>query len=296
MIRKLVTATVALASAVLLTPTGLAQVSLPFYDSFPATYGVGTNLGAGASASIWTYGNSTGTASPFFTNIDLSYPMLLDQSDLSVRVGPNATTSNRDRGVALNLQPGVNFNGPLYFSYLLRVDALPTTFTNVISFFRNSSGTGGSITPSVGVYLQPNGRIMISKQSLGNPVASAASVTLGDTYLIVGRYTVVTGSDNDPFDLWINPSPATLGVPEGSVPAPDLSAIAGADNSWLYGFYLTTKASTTAWASQATFLVDDVRLGTTWADVTPLIPEPATTLLAVVSGFGLLWLRLRRKQ
>jgi hypothetical protein len=281
--------------ATLLSTGVIAQVSLPFYDSFPTTYGVGNRLGDAPSSTLWSYGNSPGSYSPYFTNIDLSYPMLVDQVDLGVQVITNASGSNRDRGVALNYQPGVNFSGPLYFSYLLRVDQGAANRTNVISFTRNSSGTGGSITPGVAVFLEPNGQVSISKYDLANAVETGVSLSLEQTYLIVGRYTVVSGSDNDPFDIWINPSPATLGVPEASVPTPTLSITTGPDQTWLYGFYFTSKAGTTAWQGGAQFVVDDLRLGTTWADVTPVVPEPTTVLLSMLGGFGLLLLRLRRK-
>ncbi len=41
--------------------------------------------------------------------------------------------------------------------------------------------------------------------------------------------------------------------------------------------------------------VDEIRVGTTFADVTPLVPEPSAAVLSVLGGLGLLVLRLRRE-
>ncbi|MCX7722304.1 MAG: hypothetical protein N2379_04500, partial [Verrucomicrobiae bacterium] len=42
--------------------------------------------------------------------------------------------------------------------------------------------------------------------------------------------------------------------------------------------------------------IDEIRVGTTYGDVAPLVPEPAAAILSVLGGLGLLVLRMRRKQ
>lgn len=67
-------------------------------------------------------------------------------------------------------------------------------------------------------------------------------------------------------DLWINPAPATFSVAEGSVPAPDVSSPIGD------GTVVSSANGPGRFFIPDTFAVaalDELRIGTTWADVTP---------------------------
>src|ERR1051326_6113443 len=96
-----------------------AQVTLPFYDPFPTSYGDGTALGNGASATAWTVGNSPGAGGMTNrTSAALSYPGLASSSGLGV-VMPVAGGSPRDRGVQINPGTFGAGNPTLYVSFLL---------------------------------------------------------------------------------------------------------------------------------------------------------------------------------
>ncbi len=267
---------------------GLAQgqVNLPLYEPFPSDYGEGTRLGAGNSATIWSVGNSTGTGSPYFTNIDLTYPGLNDEGGMSVFF-TGIPTSNRDRGVYFGTE-GIAFSNvaTFYFSYLLRVDTPPSDNPRMISAYRDSSGTSGGFTPSGLVLLNPNLTVSIGKVP-DTYATTSAQLELGQTYLIVGRYVYVPGDANDAFDLWVNPQDVSpINGFSGMTESPTLSISTGADDSAMYIWALTCRMSGT-YNGGGTILIDDVRL---W------IPETNTLMFGLLAVGAIGMLRVMRRK
>jgi len=270
-----------------------AQVVFPFADGF--NYPEGENLGtANSSGVIWNVGNSPGGGSPVITNsAALTYPMLQPLGGRGV-LSSGVPASNRDRGVSIGNPAGALVNwsdlGVLYVSYLLRVDAGPSGNPRLISAYRDSSGTSGGFTPSGGLWINPSLQVGIGKQSSAtNWTTDALSVNA--TNLIVLKYQYVEGSDNDIMSLWINPPASSFG---GTEPTPTLSTSSGSDDTGISIICLTLRTSASL-NGGGTYAIDEFRLGKTWADVTPVIPEPAAVALSMLGGFGLLLLRLRRK-
>jgi len=267
---------------------GLAQVqvNLPLYEPFPSNYQEGTGLGAGASAAIWSVGNSPGTGGPYFTNIDLTYPGLNDDGGMSVFF-TGIPSSNRDRGVYFGAS-GIAFSNiaTFYFSYLLRVDAAPTTNPRVISAYRDSSGTGGGFTPSGLVLLNTNLTVSIGK--VPNTYATtSAQLELGRTYLIVGRYVYVPGANNDVFDLWINPQDVSpINGFSGMTESPTLSISTGADDTTMYQWAFICRTSG-PYNGGGTILIDDVRL---W------IPETNTLMFGLLAAGAIGLIRIMRRK
>jgi hypothetical protein len=94
--------------------------------------------------------------------------------------------------------------------------------------------------------------------------------TFGQTNLVVMKYTFVPGAGNDTVALWVNPDPSSFG---GSEPAPTLNDVAAtnasgfnADAATGLGFFQIRGGSGT---SAGVLQIDNVRIGTTWADVAP---------------------------
>ncbi|NGO38836.1 hypothetical protein G4L39_05430 [Limisphaera ngatamarikiensis] len=80
--------------------------------------------------------------------------------------------------------------------------------------------------------------------------------------LVVIRHQIIAGGD-DVVDLWVNPDPTTMGSPEESVPPPHATAMDGLEDTSNTGpgrFYIVSGAN-------ASF--DELRVATTWAEVTP---------------------------
>jgi hypothetical protein len=206
----------------------------------------------------------------------------------------------------------------LYYSVLLNISdltGLTTAHTNananndIIIGFNNTQGaTGGTTGSSSGRPSTWGGELVIRLGSapgtynLATRASAGTSATpngvtqwTGDitadsaTHLIVVRYA--QGSDasistDDSNDLWVDPAPLAYGAAEGSVPGPDTSTI-GSINPGSptvnYAASLIIGAGIASGATPSQMLIDDVRVGETWADVTT-VPEPAGVALLGLSA------------
>ncbi|MHB1767647.1 MAG: PEP-CTERM sorting domain-containing protein [Phycisphaerae bacterium] len=117
-------------------------------------------------------------------------------------------------------------------------------------------------------------------------MVESGSVTLGTnsnpqtkSYLLVLEdQGPSTSGGNDTLSLWVDPNPGA--VPNESPLITDTLAQVGT----VSGFQLDSGGSS---------LFDELRVGTSYADVTP-VPDPATVGLFAIGGLGLLLLRRRR--
>ena len=110
----------------------------------------------------------------------------------------------------------------------------------------------------------------------------------GDTLFLVLSYTFNSGVSNDVARLYVNPIPGSL---EGAnTPVVTTSGtVADVSNDQIQAFFLRNNS-----VEPAVTQIDDLRVGTTWADVTP-VPEPSAAALAGCAFLVLLGrYRLRR--
>jgi len=252
----------------------IAQVTLPLYDPIPTSYGDGTALGSGTSATVWSVGNSIGSGG--MTNRSfaaLSYPGLAASSGLGV-VMPLPGSSGRDRGISLNSGTFGAGNPTLYASFLLNIQTTPTAL-RTFCFLRSSTGSG---TPAIGLFVTTTNTLLLSKNSTTPLPTSTAVLTPGTTHLVVMRYKWTSAaSGDDEVDLWLDPP--SLGTVEGSVPGPNVSTTSGTDQTTLQGWRFQLQSSDTG-----VFWFDEVRIGLTWASVTPTGCTPPTAY--TVTGGG----------
>ena len=90
----------------------------------------------------------------------------------------------------------------------------------------------------------------------------------GDTVFIVARYTFnIAGTTDDTCDLWLNPDPSTFGTT--NLPPATIANIGagGTDLSSLDRFFFRRAAN---WPPRT--VADELRLGYSWAQVTPPAP------------------------
>jgi len=117
-----------------------------------------------------------------------------------------------------------------------------------------------------------------------------------NTYFIVMKYTFVGSGlgNDDTVSMWINPIPSTLGDNAGEAEASlDSGSYYSATNAtvtanidaYYYGiqsFLLIGSAQASASLTKTVDVsVDELRIGTTWADVTPVPPPPAPQIIAI---------------
>src|SRR6185436_19240494 len=104
--------------------------------------------------------------------------------------------------------------------------------------------------------------------------------------------------------LWINPSPATFGIgnfePAGGIvnnsANTDIPTNATTNNHTLQSFILRQTGTTASNQVPAGVIYDELRVGTNWADVTPIVvPEPSSLLLMLAASGLLCNLRRRTK-
>jgi hypothetical protein len=125
-----------------------------------------------------------------------------------------------------------------------------------------------------------------SSGTAANFVWDSGNFTTSDTVFLVGSYTFNANATNDDVSqLWVNPDQSTFGG--ASAPAGSLSSNLGGDIARVASFVLYDRNANEPTGG----LIDDLRFGLTWADVTPAVPEPSAAALAVV---GLIALRARR--
>ena len=96
---------------------------------------------------------------------------------------------------------------------------------------------------------------------------------------VVVSYTRNPETSDDTVNLWLNPNPSTFGA--GAAPAPLVSGglASGSELSSIASFIVRNVRDTSG--PDPSIVFDELRIGSTWASVTP-IPEPATLGLLLV--------------
>ena len=108
----------------------------------------------------------------------------------------------------------------------------------------------------------------------------------GSTLFLVGSYTFNPNTGDDVSSLWINPSSGDLGA--GSAPTADFADTTGGTDLVSVGSILLRQSA----APHLT--MDELRVGTSWADVTSPVPEPTTHTLLGLGALALMPQRRKR--
>ncbi|MDW8308061.1 MAG: immunoglobulin domain-containing protein [Verrucomicrobiales bacterium] len=225
--------------AMLLAGAARGQVTLPFYDGF--NYGAGSNLGGN--------GPWVNSASPIKVgNTNLSYPGLLAGTGNNVTLVPTSSAARTYVHFASQT------TGTVYFAFLLKLNTLPSA-QRLIAYAFNS--TSSSSAPHLGFFVTATGQLGVGI-STSAPQFTSAPLSVGTPHLVVVAYTF---GASDSAQVWINPS--SLG---GSAPAPDGSFTAGTHNAALSYFHWNTPS---AGSGGGSYEVDELRIGLTYAAVTP---------------------------
>jgi hypothetical protein len=102
--------------------------------------------------------------------------------------------------------------------------------------------------------------------------------TTNDSVFIVGSYTFNSATTNDDVcQMWINPDPSTFGL--AAAPAPTLTSIATNDipSAVIASFVLFNRNAN----EPAGIIADEIRVGPSWASVTPRAESPNIPSLSV---------------
>ena len=242
--------------------------SLPFYDAFNYPEG---NLNA-VSGGNWITGSGTITFEIAVSNsAALTSPFgLAAATGKGLRRAPSSTT--RRSVLQYTSVPAVDGNA-MYVSFLLNVQTAPGS-AQIIGHLDDLTTSDGS--PQAGIFLDAGPKVGIGKNASAPGFTMATNLGAG-THLVVVRYTFQ--SSNDKVDLWVDPASSGYGV--GAAPASLGSTTNSTDPASLDYFQLVT--SNDAGGSQ---FIDEFRLGTNWASVTPTsgTPPPPTNSTPVITN------------
>ena len=192
--------------------------------------------------------------------------------------------------------------GTVYYSALVNVSELPSgsrtaafmALTGANSLDATKFGDAEAGSEGAGLFAQASGegfKLGVSRNvaNLGNVKTSVAwadeECALGTTYLVVVKYEIVDGVDNDRISLWINPAKGDA-EPAASVVADEESAESLAD---VRGIELRQGSSSVAKTPVA--VIDEVRVASTWDEIfTPAkadaVEIPEITITDMSADFG----------
>ncbi len=225
-------------------------------DHFVYTNG---NLGAaGVGNAVWTGGDSPASALTVNSSAALTNAALFAPSGSGVIY--NGGTFKKK---AAPFAPQSGSGTTVFVSFLVQVQSAPGTVKPMV-YLQN--GNSASSSPPLGIFLNASTQVGLAKFA-GSPAVTSASLSAG-VHLIVARYSFLAG--NDQVDLWVDPM--SLGT--NTIPAATLTTGAGSssDAPALSYVFLNHAAAQTVW-------LDELRVGNTWASVTPTdgatLPPPS---------------------
>ncbi len=251
-----------------------ARATQLFTDGFNYSAG-GLNASdvspSGLSGNAWSSGSSHITV----VSNNLTYTGLQD-------LGGNAVQDvwGVSAGSVINTYPAQT-SGSIFYSFLIDCTVAPSANQYLTSLNPGTGAPNGS-TDALQVDVGPaTGGFEVGLRTAGDSITLANTVlSLNTTYLVVAEYTFgASGSAA----LYLNP------VAGGSQPTADVTLTGNGSVTTIDDVGFKAQSSTTT----GTYLVDNLLIGTTWADVTPgvtIAPEPSTLALA---GLGLLSLAAR---
>lgn len=293
------------------------------YEPFPYTSGTSL-IGQGS----WLDAGSGGAAAgPAIGSDGLSYSGLLTSggTDAQFGAGTENTRINLTGGGTGAYAGGSTLS--VYFSYVLQLSSAASTGPFELTALDQKATATAIGSRGAAVMVEDNGLGtgffigFIRGGQNGTTLANSSVIkwiggddgsggVSGSTTLfsyntplfIVGDYNFIdppknpTASDDDTADFWVNPDSSTFGA---SAPSADLSGVtdgghATTDLANIASFDLIQNDGFGNAAPMG--IIDDVRVGYTWADVTPAaVPEPSVLAFGVLGLCALFVRRFRRK-
>ena len=232
-----------------------------FTDQFSYTDGADLGAASGGGGATWTLASGdTSQIQVSAASAQTSPSGYAAAAGLGVVVTP--TTSRKQTGVPFNGTTGIPVadGNVVYASFLLNVQILPSA-TMRVAYMHNSAASQGGIE----VVVSSTGQVGVQKKGSGTTFVSGTPVAnTNTTHLVVMRYTFQSG--NDEVAVWVDPASTSYGVN----PAPTTGAFAattggGSDMSSAITYFIIDSPG----LAGPVFWIDEVRVGTTWADVTP---------------------------
>ncbi len=262
-----------------------ARADLMAYEGF--NYPVGTNLngqnGGVGFAGPWAPG---GFNASVFNHLTIGSGSLTFDNLLISGNHASAGAQNAIAGLTRPLAQPLGTPGTVsYISFLLRPEG--TLGQGALNgFFGVTLETQGGSEPQLFIGKPGGGavnRYVLENRGGANQVASGVAPVVGEPVLLVVKAEFSAG--NDRFTLFVDPTPGGIEPASGTVKS-------DANVGLITGLTLY---------STGAFSIDELRVGTTFADVTPLgpgpvVPEPGSLSLFVLSLGGVVGYRWRQQR
>lgn len=277
-----------------------AALAFPDYEPFSdatgaggTSYSTGANLIGQVNAGGHTWfqaGPGTGPQ-PTIADGDLVVPGLYSAGGgHSAAFGGNGTSARLNLGVGAG---GIT-SDTIYYSFAMKLTDLTGLSASGVFWagFNNTQGsqttTPNTVVTRVVTRSAGDGLFNVGLDKASGTASSflwaPGNFTTSDTVFLVGSYTFNPGTGDDVSQLWVNPDPSTFAA--GAAPGGALSSTAGGDIARVASFVLYDRSA----AEPAGGLIDDLRFGLSWADVTPtMVPEPSVISLAAIGLIGLVF-------
>jgi len=259
-----------------LTVAPLARGALWLEDGF--AYAAGTLNGQGG----WSGGSGAQVAAG-----SLAYSGLASPTVTSNKADLPATAATVLKSFAVSPVT----SGSVYLSFLFKQTTLAGSTTGATIAGLDDDGTvttgNGRVAAALGVHVrQTNTTTYLVGVRKGQGASgegggvtlfyAGGAFTVGDVVFVVARYTFGSGVGDDTVTLWVNPPTNSFG---GLEPTPSIAAT-NTDNTTdatqIQYAFLRCNSSTASGVNE----LDNLRVGSTWADVTPPasgVPPPLTT-------------------
>jgi hypothetical protein len=210
--------------------------------------------------------------------------ILVDAGSLSY-AGLAASTGNKVKFDGSGTDYYTNFtsqtSGSVYRSFILNVSALGTLNTTG-GYFNGLIQSGSTSVFGAAVWSRLSstaGKYNVGVSTRSNSAVTwlAADLTPGTPCFIVVAYDFNSGTGDDVSRIWLNTS--AIG---GAEPAADATSVVGTDLTSAARVFLRQDAATTTPFIE----FDELRVGTTWASVTPGAAATPSLSASALTAFG----------
>lgn len=235
-------------SSIITSPTCAPSNSLPLYEGF--NYTVGANLGD----------------QPNWRNINTGDEILIGGPGGLSYPGLAADTGNHASFAGIGIDDVLEYtavtSGAVYASFIFNVTG-QSAVTDLVDggYFAGISSSDTAYDARLWVRPNPDATgntFDIGISNTGAPVVTSGTYTIGSSIFAVMSYDIATGTIN----AWINPASGTFG---GSAPTATITATDATPATTLNSFILRQDSD----GETPAILFDELRIGTSWADVTP---------------------------